>query len=529
MFNPVTQSLMKTLEASSGTVESGYMPHHITGAHTKLAMYASLFVFSLLFNQFVSWNVNPQASMDAAYYSIVADRWISGQGLSEPVIWHHLQPYTQIIRPIDYWQPLCAVIIGLARSLIGSNGPIFINHLLWSVVSVLIFADIMRCNKSLISACAGYACFVFCGKYLFYISTTDNIALYAGFGYLLLKYLSTLPVSDNHLQLASAGKAGFICGLMSLTRIDGVVFTALSLFTIAWYRLIRAVGVFLIVFFVTISPWVYRNLQTLGTPWTTNTRALFLKTYEDFFDREKELTLKNYLNQGWKWIVSTKAAGLQKNLYEFFLVPTHILLLPFWLGGLALLKGPLAAQTAGFAIVLWFLNGVLFTTQSVYGTAFHISAALFPHFAMFCGSGAGHLAEQLSAKFLRCLKFAILAGFIIYVAGFSLFAVSTIRREYEKELAPYKSLQALNLIEKGKAVLSTHPILVHLLFESPGVMLPYSGLTQADKTAREYECEFILLDTRAQKTPVASCSFSDWQLLYASSPLYLWKDSNPSR
>ncbi len=490
-----------------------------------------LFFLCLAFHFISSYFVNPQASLDAAYYHILAQRLNNGLGFTEPFIWQHLKPYTEITRPLDYWQPLGIILYAVCQKVFSQWGEILGNHIIWAALSVLVFRLAFRITEKSVVALLAYVIFGCGGKYGFYISTTDNVAFYALFGFFLLRSLMPLvQVEENDMKaIRSGAECGFLSGLMALTRVEGFFFLMLSFVTFLFRKRFRGAMLLLVVFFVTIAPWVVRNQVTFGIPWNSSPKALFLRDYDDMFEPSFDLSWNSYSRDGLSWILQHKTASLRKNIFEFFLLPNFLFLFIFWIMGLVILWKRGIWLFLFMVIFFWFLNGALFTTQSLKGTALHIFAAFLPHSTVVCAAGIDGFVFGIMSKFPEKVKYGFLLTIALWAIGFTFCAIKISNENYARELAPYEKILLKTKISPSEKIASNFPIHVYLFSGCPGVLIPPSGAFEADKLAKKYGCRYVLLDARGHNYSISSVTFPSWNLVASLPPLVLWSElPNPN-
>lgn len=432
--------------------------------------------------------VDPQASMDSAFYHIMVNQLGEGKGFSVPIIWHHLRNYKQIIHPMDYWMPFGIIYYYLARIIGGVNFEITFNILIWSMLSVFIFFDTYKITRNALSSFVAYFTFVFCGKQMYYCLTTDNNAFYALLGYLLIK-----AMADKKQNVLITGLVG---GLMTLTRIEGSIFAFLGALWQAHKSgklktFFMIVGIVLIV----VSPWMIRNKQVLNTWWPSNSKALFLTSYDDIFDANFKGSPKEYFNKGIKWILKSKFDGFKGALTGLIAVPGMLVFYPFWiLGIISLWKKE--GKVFGFLMSVFLaLCTLVFTYQSTKGTALHISSAFIPHISIILGSGLNFLFEE--KKIRRSIQVFTCSIIILWAIVFTYNSLCYLKVNYENDNIPYKQLFSKYKIPSNEGIVSFYPIYVYFLNRNSGVMVSGMEKDSPGQIAKKYNCKYILTDSRA--------------------------------
>ncbi len=224
----------------------------------------ALFLLATIILAGFSHFIDPQATLDAGYYHIMATRLATGHGFTEPVIWQNLNKYDTIERPMDYWLPLGILIYHLARIVSAEAGEIWCNILIWSVLALFVYLETMRHTRSHFYATCAYLFHLFHGRNLFYLLTTDNFAFSALLGYFFLRSAA----------MNEAKQAGLNAGLFMLLRIEGGAYAVFAWLQLLTNRKGRQSFVFAGITALLVTPWIIRNLVVFGRPWTSNPSAL---------------------------------------------------------------------------------------------------------------------------------------------------------------------------------------------------------------------------------------------------------------
>lgn len=507
-----------------------------------------LFLLCLGFHQWQARSIDPQASMDAGYYHILADRLLSGKGFTEPFIWHHLQPYTQIERPIDYWLPMGSILFAGARILAASagmpasSGEIGLNHLLWAVLSVLVFRLARRTTGRPLLGLFAWAFVAFGGKFAFYLSTTDNTAFYAVLGFLLLSALSELsaprampgksasdasdgrPPSPTDLTGLIGLIAGFAGGMMALTRAEGLIFFAFALLFLTLRGGWRQALLALVVGAAIMAPWILRNQELLGTPWPSHPRAFWVRHYNEMFEPVSPGSFAELTRNGLREPLLFRLSALRQNLADFLVVPAHLLFVPFWMLGAWRRSRPDKALFIGLPVFLWLFVSICFPAQSRNGIGLHISAAFFPHAAVLSAEALSWLAKE-GARFHRAFTLfgrpPLLTFFICWIAGFTLAGTELSNQSFDRELAPYRELLTGYRFPLPGPIASTDPVRTFLFTQQPGVCVPPSTSNDAAAFALRYGCSSIILDAVLNPFDRRRLEFPGWKVVASGSRLLI--------
>lgn len=450
---------------------------------------AGLFILSLVFLFALSGVVAPQATMDAAYYHIMTDQLESGKGFTEPVLWNYLNPRDEIEHPMDYWMPAGIVYYYLARLFAGISGEIGINIIVWSLLATAVFFWTFLRTNCRFSAVAAFLVTLLGGRNLFYVLTTDNLALYALFG------LAFMYILDAKKWNSFAG--GVLAGLLILTRIEGTLIAG-SIWILAFLRskssrtLLATVCITLLV----ILPWIIRNQIVLGKIWTSNLKSLLIVNYTDIFSPEFSGTWNEFVSQGFSSILQQRLKGFFTSLMQFIIIPGLFVFYPLWWAGL---KSLWESIGRGFTCLLWLMFlfcAILIPIQAERGTALHISAFFQTFYSVITGVGLHCLFQKFASsnrqKVLMILLLASWAG-----VG-TLYSIARLNANYLEVSAPYTELAKMMPQIKANKVLSVSPIRLYVETGARGVMLSGATKISASALAKKYDCDLIILDKRSE-------------------------------
>ena len=473
-----------------------------------------VFLFSLVILCVASAFVKPQASMDAAYYHIMADKLQQGKGFSEPVVWHYLHEYDSLNHPMDYWMPLGIILYKVARFPFGEAGEVLLNILLWSILVSAVFYDVKTKTDSYFYSLFAAITLLFCGRNLFYLLTTDNIVFYAVLGYFFLRI--TAQQKQNSVVLA------ILAGLITLTRIEGLIIAFLGgVLTVFYTRSFKQTGLYILVFLLVVSPWMIRNYMILGKVWTSNTGALFIQNYEDLFREDYKGSLSYLLKPGLDQLFKQRLFGLWDSFINLIVVPSQFVFLPLWLIALVKLRNRLVLNFGMLVGLFWLLCGILFTHQAIKGTSMHISAFFYGGYAYLSGCGFYYLQQHKKYK-QGFIKFVAII-LVVWVILFSLISIYKLNKRYDMDNSPYIELFNNFKFENksGAAIVSAYPIYVYYLTGVQGVVSGFIDVATTVDTAQKFSCDYILLDSRANETEVED--YSNWKVVEKNKYLTLLK------
>ncbi len=401
--------------------------------------YLILFALAWLFRLTTALFFQQPGYSDAYYYADIAQSLWHGRGFQEDFIWNYLGrplPVTPFANPSStYWLPLTSVVIYLGYLVSGGTGffaaqiPMTLLSAALAPLCYYIAVDIFGPNLG-----ARYGWFsgflaIFCGIYAPYFVQTDNFAPFALLTALFLvcnyKALRLKPdVSHNRSHILKLmALAGILAGLSYLTRVDGVFLLVVAVLSLPVYRYLlhgetalnwRGLGVMLLAFAVTVTPWLWHNLGVSQQLFPGGgLKTLFLREYDDFFSYVKPLDLSYYLNQtmpvpdwGIGPLLLSKLSALWQNLLIVGRGTLFIMLPLFGLGlfcrlnvgtspktnlknnlpdlslswgkGGTLWRRPEFLPFVLYLVLLYLAMSLLFTFPSTRGSVFHSSGGLLP-------------------------------------------------------------------------------------------------------------------------------------------------------
>lgn len=476
-----------------------------------------IFLLAFLTLVTISKFVDPHCTLDASYYHVMASQLDQGEGFTEPVIWQHLNHYDSLEHPMDYWMPLGIIAYHITRYITGAQNELYINFFLWSLLAVLIFNEIYKFTRSGIFAWLGCFMFIFQGRNLCYLLTTDNCAFSATIGFFLIKTISEKKDSWKITAIIS--------GINSLLRIEGLLFAVFTGFL--EYRKTRSLKVAILFFAIVaivISPWVIRNLTILGKPWTSNTKALFLESYKDFFDDGFSGNFKSFINQGFAKIAKQRLSGFIHSLVDLFIMPSIFVMFPLLFAGTVIMWDNFGRYFVLFLTFSLSICSLIFPLQTEFGTAMHISAMFYPFFAILSCVGLNFLVVKYSFSSGFKLAFAsIIIAWCLLISVAFIFRFNSVTSENEN---PYKDLLRSIELKKTDRIVSHRPVLVYRLSGCHGVMGSDLTTSSPAKMADRYDCNVIITDLR--NLHKEKISESDWELIDVQPLLRVYRRKTPA-
>lgn len=349
--------------------------------------YFILFLIALAIQVVVSRYQTIPGYLDANYYYSGGLQLAQGKGFTEPYIWNYLENPQGLPNPSHgYWLPLASIITALGMWLTGSQtyeaGRLFF-ILLAALVPPLTAALSFRFFQNRAFAWTSGVLALFPVFHLPFLPVPDNYGIYMVAGGLLF-LLADRPQPWFWM--------GVIAGFMSLARSDGLLWLALTFLFILWRMLDEKQSVSALLqngilaflgFILIMGPWYARNLSIFGSIMSpAGGRALWVTSYDETFIYPASiLTMQHWLASGWDEILKVRWWAFTNNIQTVIAAQGHIILFPFIVGGMFLLRKDRRVQIGILAWVLLFLvMTIVFPFAGVRGSFFHAAAALQPLF-----------------------------------------------------------------------------------------------------------------------------------------------------
>jgi hypothetical protein len=332
--------------------------------------------------------------LDSDYYFAGGIQLATGKGFTEPYLWNYLDGTTSLPHPShSYWMPLASIVSALGMWLTGqttySSARIFfflIAALIPPITAELAYSFSKKRELAITSGLLA----VFSVYNAPFVAVTDNFGLFMFFGGLY--FIIATQLIEDSTRTRNWLLLGLLAGLMALSRSDGLLWFALTLLFVLWrmpkesflrvaqYAL-RNSFLAIIGFFLVMSPWYLRNLNTFGTLMAPGgSRALWLANYDQTFIYPPSLlNMNSFLALGWQQILSARLAALGSNISSTFSAHGGILLFPFIIAGAISFRKDDRVKLAGLAFLILFLvMTLIFPFAGSRGAFFHSGAALQP-------------------------------------------------------------------------------------------------------------------------------------------------------
>jgi hypothetical protein len=354
----------------------------------------ALLIISLAVRLLVACFIDRPGYMDAAYYAAGAVQLAQSGQLEEPFIWNYLDAPSGIPHPgYSYWMPLPSLIAAPAAALL--PGSFLVLQLPFVLLSALLplvtYLVAWRAAGRPDIARLAAAVTLFSGFFLPYWTLPETFAPFALFSSLAI-WLGGGPIPHLRSSRLRWLVAGLLVGLAHLSRADGVILLVpagiiapllgrrpgASRSTVG--RLIADSSLVFLGYGLVMAPWFLRNLHLTGSLLSPGgTQTLWLQTYDDLFCYQCDLSLRSFVDWGWKEILHSKLWAAEVNLERFLAEDCLIFLLPFTLLGLyRLRRQPTFILALVTLVIIYCVHSFAFTFPGPRGGFFHSSAALLP-------------------------------------------------------------------------------------------------------------------------------------------------------
>jgi hypothetical protein len=491
--------------------------------------------------------------MDADYYYALGLRIANNNSWSEPFIWNYLGDPRGLPHPaFSYWMPLAGIISAVGIKFSGwSNfwgariGFILIASCLAPLTSHLAYTFTPRRWAALLAG--GIS--LFSGFYFAYLATTETFAINMVLGcifFLLVLRLQqefnrsshNLEFQEDKLRINIDGQGspawvyllmGLICGMMFLTRVDGIIWSGMAMggIILQWYamkrsqlsygrqanalsHLLYSIALFLIPFILSISPWIMRNLLSFGIIFPPGSgRALWLTSYDEIFSYPAtKLTYARWLSSGLFEILKARGRAFGFNTLNAFAVQGGIILLPLILTGLWTKRSDWRVILgSGGWLVIFLIMTLIFPYQGARGGFFHAGAGFQPLFWALVPVGlivfTNWVARKRNWEASRALKmFAV--GTIILVFIVTAF-VTHQRIRGSNQLASSWGATELAYqevedyledfgVDSGAIVMVNNPPGYYAMTGRQSIAIPDGDLQSALQAGTDFQANYLILD-----------------------------------
>jgi len=245
---------------------------------------------------------------DPNHYYNVGARWAQGDGLTFDYVWMYNPPPASVTHPEDHWMPLASLLAGVPMTLFGVQpaAALIGFALIGSLLPALAFWGArqlaLRDDTALFAAAATA---VIPELVLNSVRTDTTIP----FAFLICLCLLCLVRWTHHGKPFALIVAGIAAGLAYLTRNDALLIVPMGIAVAVFYALIGAhtptkrraliaAVVAPLIALIVVSPWLIRNLNTLGRLGSGETDDMFFFTHHnDHYAFDQTFTLATLLER----------------------------------------------------------------------------------------------------------------------------------------------------------------------------------------------------------------------------------------
>jgi hypothetical protein len=316
---------------------------------------------------------------------------------------------------------------------------------------------------------------------------------------------------------------GLLVGLAHLTRADGILLLPIVLIAPLLPRrpttpsrpeaptthrsplprlsaLISHAGLVLLGYLVVMLPWFARNVALTGTPLPSEgSQTLWLRTYDDLFCYNCDLSLKSYLSWGWPNILRSKLWAAQVNLGRFLAENCLIFLAPLIPVGLYRLRRHLAfALSMLFLGTIYLVHSLAFTFPGPRGSFFHASTAVLPFLYVAAADGFSATIRWASRKrrWNARQAYRVFSVALIVLAIFlSLYALTEKLPAFRLPATSYERVDHLLSASDatGLAMVNDPPAFFYHTGR-PSIVVPNSDVEGVLDAADRYGASYLVLD-----------------------------------
>lgn len=318
----------------------------------KKSDYGILFMVALAFFSLIATLQQVPGYMDAEYYFGQGIRLVEHKDLVEPFIWNYLNNPLSVSSPgFAFWLPGTSIFAAAGLWITQTNS-FFAARVVFILMAACLpimaaFFAARFIDRRRAGWLAGLLA-LFSGFYLPYITITDTFTPYMFLGGL---FFMSMWFAEKRSSNSEQGNywfivTGFIAGLMSLTRSDGILWLAGGMIgilfisgikTTHWKKLVINFCFILGGFAIIMTPWYLRNYAIYDSLFPSgNNLMIWLTKYDDIFVYPStSLTISNWISTGVENIVLDRFKALGSNLQTFiasggviFLAP--IMVIGYW-------------------------------------------------------------------------------------------------------------------------------------------------------------------------------------------------------
>lgn len=468
---------------------------------------------------------------DSYYYVEVARSIAAGQGLNIDFIWIFAEVGARIpavpTLPIPsnaHWLPLASFLQAPFISILGPTplASALPGIIIGSIAAPLTWAIARDAGSSPNAARAAGILIAIPGAVTVFMAQPETFPI-------------TMPLVAATIWAASRGLrgdgrafvlAGFLAGVLALTRSDGVLLGGtLGLVWLAdRVRQLRArhgarswshvedrrpitvlAGVLaLVAFLVVIGPWWARQLAVFGSisPTSSSGAALWIRDFREWNSIVADPSLTTFLAQGAGPIIASRLAGLTSALTIFSVLVGSVVLVPFLLLGIIARRRSAAFQP-WFAYTLVVFAGAtfLYPVHVPGGTFIHIAIGLAPHAVILSIEGVVAFVGLISARRSTWNRDqaggVFLWGFVALVVGIAVVFGRPVQVGWDATRQPRVALAGYldsHAVPRDDRILSIDAGGIKYFTGRPGVVTPDDPIEVIESVARAYGTRWLVVE-----------------------------------
>jgi hypothetical protein len=454
--------------------------------------------------------------LDSDYYFADGMQLAQGNGFREPYLWNYLDNPDGLPHPSpSYWMPLSSIIsaagMWITRSLTynaGRLGFLFLAMFVPIVTAALAFSFTQRRELALVSGLLA----IFSIYYLPFIAVTDNYGPYLILGGL---YFLTVPSR----KAISYFVLGLLAGLITLARSDGLLWFGLAVVLLAWRfmadrdaaKALKNIALAVVGFLLIMGPWFWWTYSIYGSPLAPGGHyLLWLKNYDEIFlYPASQLTMKAWLAQGWRPIVSSYLFALQWNLLNTIAAQGGIFLFPFILVGLWKYRKDERIRVAALAwLGLVFVMTFIFPFAGARGGFFHSAASLQPLWWALAPLGLEVVVDSARRRnWFTPDAYRVFRGALVGIAILMTAVIVSIRvlpgwGEGEQNYRKVETYLQQNGIQPGDIVMVRNPPGYYLMTGRSAIVIPYGGEASMLAVATRYHARYLIIEAEGAAGPI---------------------------
>jgi hypothetical protein len=468
---------------------------------------------------------------DSSYYVEVARSIAAGNGLNVDFIWIFAEVGARIpdvpTLPIPsnaHWLPLASLLQAPFITLLGPTplASALPGMLIGSLAAPLTWAIARDAGSSRNAARAAGVLIAIPGAVTVFMAQPET------FGITMPLVAATLWAASRALR--GDGRAfvlaGFLAGLLALTRNDGVLLGGtLGLIWLAdrvrqlrlrhgaraWARVddrrpisilagLLALGAFLIV----IGPWWARQLAVFGSisPTSASGAALWIRDFREWNSIVADPSLATFLAQGPGPIMASRLAGLTSALTIFSVLVCSVVLVPFLVIGVLARRGLVAFQPwFAYTFVVFAGATLLYPVHVPGGTFIHMAIGLAPHAVILSLEGVvafvGLISARRGAWNREQAGGVFLWGVVALVVGVAVVFGRPVQVGWDAVRQPRLALAAYldeHAVPRDDRILSIDAGGIKYATGRAGVVTPDDPIEVIESVARAYRARWLVVE-----------------------------------